>query len=193
MIHDGFEIFSKYKDVQQKARRIYLEDGVELVNVLPNPSYSFQKITQFECIVQGDHDVYETAITLQVGTKKIATWRCTCPWYKYVWDRSPEYRHLQGRLCSHVLASYYYYQSGAMREEWEKWRMPTEKAAGDISNVSDHELFEQVRTEHRQYVVDGARARNIGNLLENKRSETIDLTGLSPEDMKNLLQNLFLK
>jgi len=181
------DVLSTYRDVQQKAKTIFLEDRVHLVRVRPYPTKTFEKVNYIECIVEGDNDVYISKITLRKGGRAIAAWSCTCPWYKYVWDRSPGYKHLEGRLCSHALASYYFYQSGRMKQEWEKW-MPKEKAA---SETNRDQLLEKIKNEHKQYMVEGAKARNIDDLTGN--FTIIDLTGLEPDDLVNLLQNIFLK
>ena len=70
--------------VQRKARRLLDENRVELTKIDPNAG-------TVEGTVQGDHDTYNTKVTME------GAFNCTCEWG----DRtSPGSQH----LCSHALA-----------------------------------------------------------------------------------------
>ena len=185
------KILTSFKDVRNKARTIFLEDRIDFLKALPAHVRDFSKVSYIEAAVQGDNDVYVSKIMLRKGSKAIASWSCTCPWYTYVWDRSPGYKHLEGRLCSHALALYYFYQSGRLKQEWEKWRPEVKlpKAAKDISDIGDMEFFDKVQDEHKQYQVEGARARNIDNIVERK---AVQFAQMTPEELVNLLERLFV-
>lgn len=91
-LHEG-----SWADVREKAKRIRREGGV-IIRVSSADGVAGE--------VQGDHHVYETAITWVPGTSRTAYWTCGCIYGAYGhgprWDNRP---------CSHVLAMRFEAQS----------------------------------------------------------------------------------
>lgn len=125
------EKIAKWKDVVQKAHAIlrgFRGSGVNNVLTTPRRVKDFNKIRHIEAdVTSTTGNTYHSRIMFVPGTRRIAIWGCECEWSKYVWERSPRYRHLEGRPCSHVYALYLYYQSGLLKREWEKWRPKNER------------------------------------------------------------------
>lgn len=89
-------VLGKWRDVQQKAKRLRSEGKVKDV-----------KATAFRtsASVDGDNGTYSVALyRLVPGSKKITTWDCTCPWGVWAFKRQHKYK---GRTCSHALAVMY--------------------------------------------------------------------------------------
>lgn len=101
----AFHVTASWADVQRKAKRIRAEGGVTIL------------VASHDGIggtVQGEHGVYEALLVYRPGTRKVADWTCGCRWAAYAFDRSPEFRHFEGRKCSHALALQYEAQSKGM-------------------------------------------------------------------------------
>lgn len=94
-LHEG-----SWADVREKAKRIRREGGV-IIRVSSADGVAGE--------VQGDHHVYETAITWVPGTSRTAAWTCGCKWGAYAWGPTWD-----GRPCSHVLAMRLEAQSRSM-------------------------------------------------------------------------------
>lgn len=94
-----------WADVVEKGTRIR-RDGE--VRVIANTG------TTVTAEVKGDHNIYLTSITRVPGTKQVGMWYCACDWNLYAWARSPRWKHLEGRQCSHSLALMYEMQSQEM-------------------------------------------------------------------------------
>jgi hypothetical protein len=72
--------------------------------------------------VKGDHNIYQTSLMREPGTKRVAMWECGCAWAAYSWGRSGRWKKFEGRMCSHALALNYEAQSrgwagGAVSED----------------------------------------------------------------------------
>lgn len=101
----GFHFTAAWSDVRNKAKRIRSEGGVR-ITVASNDGVAGE--------VQGDHHVYESALTFIPGSRKIGTWNCGCRWAAFAWGRSPAYRRFEGRMCSHALAMQFEAQARGM-------------------------------------------------------------------------------
>lgn len=101
----GFEITASWADVQRKAKRIRAEGGVTIV-IASNDGIGGQ--------VKGDRHTYEAILVFRPGTHKVADWTCGCAWAAYAFDRSPAFKHFEGRKCSHALALQFEAQSQGM-------------------------------------------------------------------------------
>jgi 8-oxo-dGTP pyrophosphatase MutT (NUDIX family) len=101
----GLHVEGSWADVRNKAKRIRREGGVHITVASPDGVAG---------TVQGDQGVYESLISFAPGTRRVASWRCDCPWFTYAFDRSAKYEQLQGRMCSHCLALNYEAQSRGM-------------------------------------------------------------------------------
>lgn len=85
-----------WQDIQEKATRLRREHQADVLTLTP---------TVIAGKVKGDHGTYETTLKRQFpGSWKITQWECSCPWYTYDFDRSPDYKHLEDRPCSHAMA-----------------------------------------------------------------------------------------
>jgi 8-oxo-dGTP pyrophosphatase MutT (NUDIX family) len=101
----GFEVTASWADVQRKAKRIRAEGGVTIV-IASNDGIGGQ--------VKGDKHTYEAILVFRPGTHKVADWTCGCAWAAYAFDRSPAFKHFEGRKCSHALALQFEAQSQGM-------------------------------------------------------------------------------
>lgn len=120
-----FEFTASWADVRNKAKRLRKEGKVRIL-VASNDGVAGE--------VQGDHHVYETAITYVPASAKIGYWHCGCRWAAFAWGRSPRYKRFEGRSCSHSLAMQYEAQARGMfgkeiqpdvdRPKWMKQRTP---------------------------------------------------------------------
>jgi len=108
----AFEVFGNMKresawvDVQNKGKRI--ADTVGSVNIKRKGPYDIYKpdgLIETRATVRGDHATYQTIIhQSHPRSGSITWWDCQCTWRRYVWKRSPPFKKLEGRPCSHVLA-----------------------------------------------------------------------------------------
>lgn len=166
--------------VMPKAKRLISDaNAVTIVHKRP---YDLNNPTGFIEIhgkVIGDHGVYENKIFLtHPKAKAVRSWSCACAWGRYAWDRRPIYKtdnkgqtkevnqRYNGRVCSHVLATYWKSLSEPVRYE---------DVDPQIMNKSFPELVEQDR-------LDGT---DWDKLLEVAEEKTlVKEKRLSPNQMK---------
>jgi len=56
--------------------------------------------------VTGDHGEYECTISRDdPNSMAITQWTCECPWDQYAFQRTRKWKYLEGRSCSHVIAT----------------------------------------------------------------------------------------
>ena len=68
--------------------------------------------------VQGDHGDYQTEIGRDdPNSRAITTWQCECPWDQFAWQRTRQWKKYEGRVCSHVLATYWLSQQLPLDED----------------------------------------------------------------------------
>ncbi len=61
-----------------------------------------------EGTVVGDHGEYHTSIERNdPQSRAITMWTCECPWDQYAWGRTRQFKNMEGRPCSHVMALYF--------------------------------------------------------------------------------------
>lgn len=90
---------SDWAEVAAKAKRLKDSGHVQVANNTKD---------HVQGGVQGDNGVYEVNITKNPqNPRKIMTWSCDCPWGKYAWQRTRQWKKFEGRVCSHVLALYW--------------------------------------------------------------------------------------
>ena len=121
---------ASYDDVRAKAKRLY-DDGAVAIVVLEEDVITSS--------VRGDHGAYDVEIQrVYKGPKfseSVTQWLCTCPWSTYAWGRQPRFKKLEGRMCSHALATLYEAHSQENRADSPFYRGPPQKrktAADDL-------------------------------------------------------------
>jgi hypothetical protein len=98
-----------WNDIEAKAKRL-IQSGK--VHILRN---SAQIIAGH---VEGDHGDYTTEITRQdPSSQAISLWSCGCKWDQFAWQRTRQWKKYEGRVCSHVLATYWLAQTMPLDEE----------------------------------------------------------------------------
>ena len=81
-----------------KAKRLILDGQVNVVRNTP---------TIVTGIVEGDHGTYHSAISRHdPNSQAIEQWVCDCPWHQFAFMRTRQWKKLEGRVCSHVMALY---------------------------------------------------------------------------------------
>jgi len=86
-------------DVAAKAKRLVMNGQVTVLRNAP---------THVMAHVIGDHGEYDCEISRHdPNSSVIEQWNCECPWAQYAFDRTRKWKHLEGRVCSHVLAAYW--------------------------------------------------------------------------------------
>lgn len=94
-----FHVTAAWRDVQAKAKRIRSQGGVSIKH-----SDGMTVVAD----VQGDHNVYETALQRAPGRRQsVAVYACGCKWGAYHWGASDDLSRFAGRMCSHALALQY--------------------------------------------------------------------------------------
>jgi hypothetical protein len=113
---------SAWQDIEAKAKRL-IESGK--VHVLRN---SGETIVGH---VEGDHGNYESEIWRNdPNSQSISLWDCTCPWDQFAWQRTRQWKKLEGRPCAHVLALYWKSLATPLDEESSPGEGPTTPNAG---------------------------------------------------------------
>lgn len=91
----GFHVRASWADVRAKAKRIRSSGGVRIL-----ADQGGEIVAQ----VHGDHGIYQSEITFVPGSHSTAAWACSCPYAAFAWGRTGQFKKLEGRVCSHVLA-----------------------------------------------------------------------------------------
>jgi len=90
---------SAWGDIVAKAKRLIQSGKVTILHNTANAVYGH---------VVGDHGEYETSISrTDPTTSIIEMWTCTCPWDQFAFQRTRKWKKYEGRVCSHVLATYW--------------------------------------------------------------------------------------
>lgn len=88
-----------WPDIQAKATRLIKDGKVKIVR-------NAREIVAG--VVEGDHGTYNTEIQRNdPNSQSIAMWSCECKWDQFAWQRTRQWKRLEGRVCSHVLATYW--------------------------------------------------------------------------------------
>ena len=101
----AFEFFASWEDVRDKAKRIRAAGGV--VILASDGRYIAGQ-------VNGDGATYDTRLEYAPKSAAIAMWDCTCPWSRYSWGRTRQWKKYEGRQCAHALALAWEAQSRGM-------------------------------------------------------------------------------
>ena len=95
----GFNKTAAWRDVMMKAVRLKNNGQVTIGN---------NTFSEVEAKVIGDHGVYAVNIKRDDPNSRVITqWTCDCPWDIYAFNRTRKWKYLEGRCCSHVLATYW--------------------------------------------------------------------------------------
>ncbi len=98
-IRESMHIQSTWVDVMSKAKRLVQEGNVTLLRNGKNVIVSR---------VIGDHGTYECEIAREDPESQVITqWTCDCPWSDFAWLRTRQWMKYEGRVCSHVLATFW--------------------------------------------------------------------------------------
>lgn len=102
---------ASWPDIQAKATRLIQQGKVKITG-------NAQDIVTG--VVEGDHGTYNTEIQRQdPESQSISMWSCECAWDQFAWQRTRQWKRLEGRVCSHVLATY-----------WQALSMPFDEDIG---------------------------------------------------------------
>lgn len=100
-----------WPDVEEKAMRLIQEGKVQVTGNTPNI------ITGH---VIGDNGAYLNEIKRDdPNSDSITTWSCDCPWNQFAWQRTRKWKKYEGRVCSHVLATYWLSRSMPIDQEYD--------------------------------------------------------------------------
>lgn len=98
-----------WPDIQAKATRLIKSGKVKIVRNAPEIVAG---------VVEGDHGTYNTEIQRNdPNSQAIAMWSCECKWDQFAWQRTRQWKRLEGRVCSHVLATYWQALATPLDEE----------------------------------------------------------------------------
>ena len=90
---------AQWADVAAKAKRLVQDGQVTILRNAP---------THIMSHVVGDHGQYNCEISRHdPNSQIIEQWNCECPWAQYAFDRTRKWKKLEGRVCSHVLATFW--------------------------------------------------------------------------------------
>lgn len=91
---------SAWNDIVDKAKRLIRSGQVQVGVNTP------QFVTG---VVQGDNGVYQPEFSRDdpQAPHALTQSSCTCPWEQYRWQRTRQWKKLEGRMCAHLLALYW--------------------------------------------------------------------------------------
>lgn len=88
-----------WDDIVAKAQRLIQSGQVTILRNAPHHLMAH---------VIGDHGEYNTEISrTDPSSNVIEQWSCECPWDQFAFNRTREWKRFEGRVCSHVLATYW--------------------------------------------------------------------------------------
>lgn len=100
-----------WPDIEAKAKRL-IDTGK--VQILRNGA------TSIVGHVEGDHGNYQTEVSREdPNSQAISLWQCECPWDQFAWQRTRQWKKYEGRVCAHVLATYWKALATPLDEEYE--------------------------------------------------------------------------
>ncbi len=114
-----------WNEVQEKAIRLMNDGSVQILRNAPDVIVGH---------VIGDHGDYQTEISRQdPNSNVIDHWTCECPWDQFAWQRTRQWKNMEGRPCAHVLATHWYAQGMPMDQEFDPTTgQPTAAPGGQI-------------------------------------------------------------
>lgn len=108
--------YADWNDIMAKAKRLIQSGDVQILR------NGYHTIVGH---VKGDHGDYQTEISRDdPSSQAITLWQCECPWDQFAWQRTRQWKKYEGRVCSHVLATYWLAQSMPLDEEYEPGSSP---------------------------------------------------------------------
>lgn len=100
-----------WNDIEAKAKRLIQSGAVQILRNAPDVIVGQ---------VQGDHGNYQTECHRDDPSSQALTlWSCECEWDQFAWQRTRQWKKYEGRVCSHVLATWWLAQSMPLDEESE--------------------------------------------------------------------------
>jgi hypothetical protein len=111
-IKEAIQKLADYEDVKRKAK-MFKDEGRVFLDV--------NTPTTIIGTVDGLNDVYDVEISRQDPQSNAVTgWHCTCPWGStFAWDRTRQWKRLEGRFCAHTLACFWTSQATPLDPEPE--------------------------------------------------------------------------
>lgn len=174
---------SAWVDVERKAKRLLESGNVVLYHKRPYDLEVPQGLVEVSGNITGDHARYDAKIILpHPKSRAVRTWSCQCTWARYVWNRSPEYKRFEGRLCSHVLALWWMtfnlpVEYEDVKPEVLKYHLPEMAEQG--------RLFDRDEMELAELIVD--KARISPGLAESIYGITLDILNKSINEAFDLV------
>jgi hypothetical protein len=129
---------SAWGDVVSKAKRLIQTGKVTINHNGP---------TLVDGHVIGDHGEYNTEISRHdPASSIIEQWKCDCPWFDFAFQRTRKWKKLEGRVCSHVLATYWrakstpldegsYDEEGHVKTPFQRYRPLTEDEQAERAGI----------------------------------------------------------
>lgn len=98
-----------WSDIEAKAKRLIQSGNVQILRNGYNTIVGH---------VKGDHGDYQTEISRDdPNSQAISLWQCECKWDQFAWQRTRQWKKYEGRVCAHVLATYWLAQTMPLDEE----------------------------------------------------------------------------
>lgn len=95
-----------WADVAAKAKRLVQQAKVTILHNGPN--YVMAHVVGDGTDNGGEPDEHEVEISRHdPASQIIEQWNCNCAWAQYAFDRTRKWKKFEGRVCSHVLATYW--------------------------------------------------------------------------------------
>jgi hypothetical protein len=123
--HSALRKEADWDDVEAKAKRLRDQGKVQILR---------NGRTYIVAHVQGDSrpgEPYQVEIMRQDPNSRVITqWSCECPWDQFAFQRTRQWKYLEGRPCAHVLAAY-----------WRAEATPLDDPAEDPAAGQQGQLF----------------------------------------------------
>lgn len=102
-----------WSDVAAKAKRLVQEGKVTILRNAPH--HVMAHVVGDGTDNGGTPDEHDVEISRHdPASQLIEQWNCDCAWAQYAWDRTRKWKKFEGRVCSHVLATYWKARSTPM-------------------------------------------------------------------------------
>lgn len=95
-----------WADVAAKAKRLVQQGKVTILRNAPH--HVMAQVIGDGSDNGGTPDMHEVEISRHdPNSQIIEQWNCSCAWAQFAFDRTRKWKKLEGRVCSHVLATYW--------------------------------------------------------------------------------------
>ncbi|WP_156027799.1 hypothetical protein [Candidatus Solirubrobacter pratensis] len=102
---------SHWDDIMAKAKRLIDSGQVQVLRNHRNMVVGH---------VIGDHGEYNCEFSRDdPNSWTITGWQCECPWDQYAWQRTRKWKKYEGRVCSHVLATFWQARRTPVDEDYD--------------------------------------------------------------------------